>query len=221
MFIGHYAVGLGCKRLAPTVSLGALFLACQWADLLWPTLVLAGIERFSIRPGTTAVTPLDFDYYPFSHSLLALLVWGILLGLIYRTVTGNTWRTSVVLAALVLGHWVLDFIVHRPDMPLAPGLSPKLGLGLWNSIPATLAVEFGLYTTGVWLYLKTTMARDRIGSIGLWVLLLFLAVVEVANTFGPPPPSVTAVTISAEAMWLVVIWGYWVDWHRQPVGRLP
>lgn len=220
MFIGHYAAGLGCKRLAPAVSLGALFLACQWADLLWPTLVLAGIERFSIYPGATAVTPLDFEYYPFSHSLLSLLIWGIVLGLVYRAVAGSTWRAAVVLAALVLSHWFLDVIAHRPDMPLAPGLSPRLGLGLWNSIPATFAVEFALYAAGIWLYLKATVARDRIGSIGLWILLLFLAVVEVANILGPPPPNVTAVSISAEALWLVVIWGYWVDRHRIPVADI-
>jgi hypothetical protein len=219
IFIGHYAVALGTKRLAPTVSLGALFLAAQWADLLWPTLVLAGVEHFTIRPGSTTVTPLDFDYYPYSHSLLMLLGWGIVVGLIYRVVTGRPWRAAVVLAALVPSHWVLDVIVHRPDMPIAPVVGPRLGLGLWNSLPGTLAIEFGLYAIGIWLYLKTTIARDPIGSIGLWALLLFLAVVEIANIFGPPPPSVSAVAISAEALWLLVLWGYWVDNHRRSVTR--
>jgi hypothetical protein len=219
MFIGHYALGLGAKRLAPEVSLGALFLACQWADLLWPMLVMAGVESFSIRPGITAVTPLDFEHYPYSHSLLALLVWGLLLGVIYRAVTGCPWRSSAVLCVLVVSHWVLDVIVHRPDLPLAPQIGPRLGLGLWNSVPGTLAVEFALFVSGSWLYLKATAARDRIGSIGLWALLLFLAVVEIANVIGPPPPSITAVTYPAEAMWLLVLWGYWVDRHRQPANR--
>ena len=141
MFIGHYALGLASKRIAPSVSLGALFLACQFADLLWPMLVLAGVESFTIRPGITAVTPLDFEYYPFSHSLLTLCVWGVLLGLIYRTVTGSSWRAAIVLCALVVSHWVLDVVVHRPDMPLAPGLSYHLGLGLWNSVPGTHALR--------------------------------------------------------------------------------
>jgi len=217
MFIGHYALGLGAKRLVPQVSLGALFLACQWADLLWPLLVTAGVESFSIRPGITAVTPLDFEHYPYSHSLLALLVWGLLLALIYRAVTRCPWRSSAVLCALVVSHWVLDFIVHRPDLPLAPQLGRRLGLGLWNSVPGTLAVEFALFVSGSWLYLKATAARDRIGSVGLWALLLFLAAVEIANVIGPPPPSINAVTYSAEAMWLLVLWGYWVDRHRAPV----
>lgn len=221
MFIGHYALGLGSKRLAPDVSLGALFLACQFADLLWPTLVMTGVESFTIRPGTTAVTPLDFQYYPYSHSLLALLVWGTAVALIYRAVSGSAVRGAVVLGALVVSHWFLDVIVHRPDLPLAPGSTVRLGLGLWNSIPATLAVEFGLYAAGVWLYCKATAARDRIGSVGFWALVAFLALVEVANVFGPPPPSVRAVAVSAQAMWLLVAWGYWVDKHRQPVSQLP
>lgn len=216
MFIGHYALGFGAKRLAPGVSLGALFLACQWADLLWPTLVMAGVESFTIRPGTTVVTPLDFQYYPYSHSLLALLVWGTVLALVYRIVSGSSLRAAIVLGALVVSHWVLDVIVHRPDLPLAPGTGLRLGLGLWNSIPATLALEFGLYAAGVWLYWKATVARDRIGSLGFWALVALLALVEVANVFGPPPPSVSAVTVSAQAMWLLVAWGYWIDRHRVP-----
>jgi hypothetical protein len=214
MFIGHYALGLASKPLAPRVSLGTLFLACQWADLLWPTLVMAGVESFSIRPGITAVTPLEFDHYPYSHSLLALLLWGALFGLIYRAVTGAPLRSALVVGALVPSHWVLDVIVHRPDLPLTPWGSSRLGLGLWNSVPSTLAIEFALYAFGVWLYLRTTVARDRIGSIGLWALLVFLAVVQVANVLGPPPPSVTAVALSAQAMWLLVLWGYWIDRHR-------
>lgn len=221
MFIGHFALGLGSKPLAPGVSLGALFLACQLADLLWPTLVMAGVESFTILPGITAVTPLDFRYYPYSHSLLALIVWGTLLALIYRAVRGSSLRAAVVLAALVVSHWILDVIVHRPDMPLAPGIGPRLGLGLWNSIPATLAVEFGLYAAGVWLYWRATVARDRIGSLGFWALVTFLALVEIANVVGPPPPSIGAVTASAEAMWLLVLWAYWIDEHRKPADRRP
>ncbi len=218
MFIGHYGLGFASKRLAPSVSLGALFLACQLADLLWPTLVLAGVEWFAIRPGITAVTPLDFEHYPFSHSLLTLGVWGVLLGLIYRVITGSSWRAAIVLFALVVSHWVLDVVVHRPDMPLAPGIGLRLGLGLWNSVPGTLAAEFLLYAIGVLAYLRSTVARDRVGSIALWGLVLFLAIVELANVLGPPPPSVAAVTWSAQALWLLVAWGYWVDRHRDPIS---
>ena len=218
MFIGHFALGLASKRVAPRVSLGALFLACQFADLLWPTLVLAGLESFSIRPGITAVTPLDFEHYPYSHSLLTLIVWGALLGLVYRKLNGASWRAASILFVLVLSHWVLDVIAHRPDMPLAPGSGPRLGLGLWHSVPLTLASEFALFAIGAAFYLKSTRARDRIGSIGAWALRSFLSIVELANVLGPPPPGVRAVTWSAQALWLLVAWGYWVDSHRDPIA---
>jgi membrane-bound metal-dependent hydrolase YbcI (DUF457 family) len=214
MFIGHYALALASKRIVPRISLGTLFLASQVADLLWPTLVLAGVESFTIRPGITAVTPLDFEYYPFSHSLLALLLWGAILGLTYRAITGSSRRAAIVLCALVVSHWVLDVVVHRPDMPLAPGLSFHLGFGLWNSVPGTLVVEFLLYATGVVLYLRSTVARDRVGVVSLWTLLLFLAIVELGNVLGPTPPSVLAVAWSGQAMWLLVAWAYWIDRHR-------
>jgi membrane-bound metal-dependent hydrolase YbcI (DUF457 family) len=101
--------------------LGALFLACQLADLLWPTLVLLGVERFAIVPGITKASPFDFQYYPYSHSLLALAAWGVLVGLVYRLATRAPWRTALVLFLLVLSHWFLDFIVHRPDLAMLPG----------------------------------------------------------------------------------------------------
>lgn len=131
MFIGHFALGFAAKRAAPRISLGILFAAAQFADLLWPVLLVFGIEQVRIAPGNTAFTPLDFVNYPVSHSLLMLLIWGLLFGMLYKT---------PVLVGLVVSHWILDFVTHRPDMPLYPG-GPKLGLGLWNSVPATVAVE--------------------------------------------------------------------------------
>ena len=218
MFIGHFALGMGAKKIAPSVSLGTLFLACQFADLLWPTLVLAGFESFEIKPGITAVTPLDFVRYPYSHSLVALLGWGALLALGYLAFRRPPSRgvSAAVIGALVLSHWVLDFLTHRPDMPVTPGGSTRLGLGLWNSLPATLAVELLLFAAGVALYTRSTEPRDRKGSVGFWALVVFLLVVYLANLFGPPPPSIGAVAWSAQAIWLLVLWGYWVDRHRRP-----
>ena len=214
MFIGHFGIAFGAKRAVPAVSLGALFAAAQLADLLWPTLVLLGIERFEIRPGVTRLTPLDFIRYPYSHSLVALAAWGVLFGMIYAAVTRSRATAGVTLAAVVVSHWILDVLTHRPDMPLTVGGPMRLGLGLWNSLPGTLAAELLIFTTGVVVYARKTTARDRIGSIGLAALVGFLLVVFLLNTFGPPPPSVAAVAWSAEAMWLLVIWGYWIDRHR-------
>lgn len=216
MFLGHWALGLAGKRIAPAISLGTLFFAAQFADLLWPTLVLAGVERFEIRPGLTAVTPLDFVSYPWSHSLLAMAGWGLLVALGWRLVRGRsaTFLAGATLAGLVVSHWLLDFVTHRPDLPLAPGASPRVGLELWSSLPLSLAAELGLLAVGVGLYRRATVARDRTGEWAFWSLVAFLVAIQLANYFGPPPPSVTAVAISAQALWLVVLWGAWIDRHR-------
>jgi len=216
MFIGHFGLGFGVKKAAPAVSLGTLFLACQFADLLWPTLLLLGVERVEIEPGATAMTPLNFVSYPYSHSLVALCLWGTVFGGMYVAVRRARAWTAVTLALLVVSHWVLDYVVHRRDLPLTFNGPERLGLGLWFSVPATLAVEFLVFGAGLALYLRTTTARDRIGSIGLWSLVAFLLIVYFASSFGPPPPSAAAVAWSAQAMWLLVVWGYWVDNHRTP-----
>ena len=215
MFVGHFAMAFGAKRLAPRVSLGVLFLACQLADLIWPNLVLLGVERFRVEPGNTALTPLDFVHYPYSHGLVALAVWSLLFAGLYILLTRAGMRAALVIAGLVLSHWVLDVLTHRPDMPVLWNDSLRVGLGLWNAPVAAVTVELLLLATGIGLYLAQTRARDRVGSIGFWSLVGFLVAVYAANLLGPPPPSVAAVAWSAQAMWLLVVWAYWVDRHRE------
>jgi hypothetical protein len=215
MFIGHFAVALAVKRAAPEISLGTLFLAAQLADLVWPTLVLLGAETFSIRPGITAVTPLDFTHYPYSHSLVGMALWGAGLGLIYFAFKRNS-AASLVLLLVVLSHWLLDFVSHRPDMPVTFTGAERFGLGLWHSRIATLVVEGLLFAWCVWIYVRATRPLDRTGRRALIGLVAFLVVIYLANIFGPPPPSVAAVTWAAQAIWLFVAWGYWIDRHRSP-----
>jgi len=217
MFIGHFALGFAAKRAAPRMSLATLFAAAQLADIIWPVLVALGIEQVRIEPGITAFTPLDFVSYPYSHSLLMLLVWGALFGALSARSTHDR-RTWLVVAALVVSHWVLDWITHRPDMPLYPG-SAKFGLGLWNSVPATITVETLMFVAGLWIYARATRARDAIGRRGLSALAGFLLVIYVANAIGPPPPSVTAIVIAGIAgAAVIVLWAWWFDRHRSPVG---
>ncbi|HET9577833.1 MAG TPA: hypothetical protein VFP44_08400 [Usitatibacter sp.] len=218
MFIGHYAIAFGAKRLAPQVSLGTLFIACELADLVWPVLVLLGIEVVAIRPGATRVTPLDFLSYPWSHSLVAMAAWAVLFALIHKAVRRTPWAIAAILAGVVLSHWALDVLSHRPDMPVTLHGSARLGLGLWYSMPATLAVESLLFAIGVALYARTTAPRDRAGRIGFIALVAFLSIIYVGNLFGPPPPSPEAVAWSGIAMWLLVAWGYWLDRHRKLIG---
>lgn len=215
MFIGHFAVGFAAKRLAPQASLGTLFFAAQFIDLLWPSLLLLGIERVQIAPGNTAFTPLDFEHYPWSHSLLAVLGWSVLIGVAYHLARHDR-RTSLILGVLVLSHWLLDFLTHRPDLPLWPG-SAAVGLGLWNSVPGTLVLEIGLFVLGILIYLRTTQARDGIGRWALVALVVFLGAVYAGKLLGPPPPDVTAIAWVGHAQWLLVAWGYWIDRHRATV----
>jgi hypothetical protein len=212
MFIGHFGVGFGAKAAAPRVSLGTLILAAQFVDLLWPIFLLLGLENVRIDPGNTAVTPLDFVRYPFTHSLVTGIGWGLLLGLAYLTLRRSA-RGAAVVGLAVVSHWVLDWISHRPDMPLYPG-GPKVGLGLWNSVAATVAVEAAIFIVGVALYLHVTRARDRVGHWALWSLVVLLAVAYVANLTAPPPPSASALAWFGLGAWLFVPWGYWINRHR-------
>jgi hypothetical protein len=212
MFLGHFGVAFAAKRVAPRPSLGTAVLAAQWADAIWPIFVLLGIEQVAIRPGVTVVTPLDFVFYPYSHSLLADAIWAAIFAGSYGMLRKD-WRGAAWLAALVLSHWVLDAVSHRPDMPTWPG-GPVVGAGLWSSLPATLIVEFVLFAGGIALYLRATRARDTLGKVLLWTFVITLAVLYLGAVFGPPPPSVAALAATSLAGWLFVAWGYWIDRHR-------
>lgn len=217
MFLGHFGLGFAGKRVAPALSLGALFLAVQWADLLFFPLTLLGLEHFRISPGATVVTPFDFYDYPWSHGLAALAVWALLAGGSYFLLRRA--KVAAVMFGLgVVSHWFLDAFVHRPDMPVLPR-GPYVGLGLWNSFPLTLAAEALVFGLGVATYLRTTRAVDRTGTWALWSLVAFLVVLWLGSVAGPPPPNERIVQISGIAMWLFVPWGYWIDRHRAMVGR--
>lgn len=213
MFIGHFALALGAKNVQPRVSLGHLFLSVQFLDLLWPTFLLTGLETVEISPGITRVTPLDFNSYPYSHSLLFAGIWGVVLGTAYWL-----WKKdkggALLVGIGVVSHWMLDLIVHRPDLPLYPGDSPKFGLGLWNSVWGSQSLEFLFLAVGIALYLRRTQAKNRQGSFGFWGLAGFLVFIQCANVFGPPPTDVTAIAWGAQLQWLIVLWAYWVDRNR-------
>jgi len=212
MFIGHFALGFAAKRAAPRLSLAILFAAAQLADVIWPFLVAAGVEQVRIQPGITAFTPLDFISYPYSHSLLALAVWGLLFGGVCAAVVRDR-RVLLVVAALVVSHWVLDWITHRPDMPLYPG-SAKVGLGLWNSVPATVAVEVAMLAVGVWMYAQATRPRDKTGRRAFAAFVVFL-LAAYFGSMGPPPPGVAALVVTAIAgAAVILVWAWWFDRHR-------
>ena len=214
MFIGHFAVGFAGKKLAPRASLPALLFAGLFADILWPVLVAVGAEHVRIAPGNTVYTPLEFVSYPWSHSLLMLLIWGGLLGAFFRKrVDGQ--RIWAVIAALVVSHWFLDWITHAPDMPVYPG-GPRYGLALWNNVNLTMIVEIVMFAAGVWMYASVTRARDGIGRWAFVALVVLLLGFFVADSFDPSaPPSVQVIWISAlAASAIILLWAAWIDRHR-------
>jgi len=213
MFLGHFAVAFGAKKLAPRVSLGTMFIAAQLPDLIWPLLLLIGIENVRIDPGNTAVTPLDFFNYPYSHSLLGSVVLAAVVGHIYRMITKDL-KSGLVLSGVVLSHWLLDFFTHRPDLPLFYWGGAKMGLGLWSSVPATMTVELVIFTAGLIIYLGTAAPgeiRSRKISFSLAVLVLLLLAIYLMNIFGPPPPGEMAIAVAGNLLWLFVLLAYWAD----------
>lgn len=218
MFLGHFGVAFALKRAAPRTSLGTLTLATQFVDLLWPIGLLLGLERVRIDPGNTAVTPLAFDSYPYTHSLVMGIVWGALLGGTYILTRvrdeGRSVRAAGWIAAGVISHWILDWITHRPDLPITIVGATKVGLGLWNSVPATVAVESATFTAGVWIYMRTTRPRDRSGRINAWAYVTTLGLIYAGNLAGPPPPNPHALAVVGIGLWLFPLWAAWIDAHR-------
>jgi hypothetical protein len=214
LFIGHFGVGFAAKRIIPKTSLGTLLLASQFIDLLWPFFLIFGIEVVAIDPGNTAFTPLDFIYYPFSHSLLGVLIWALIFGAVYYLIRKDL-NSSFILGILVLSHWILDFITHRPDLPIFLGSdSLHVGLGLWNSIIATVIIESIIFIAGVYFYFAVTKGKNKVGAYSLWSFIIFLIIVYLLNLFGPPPDSVDAIGYVGLSQWLLIAWAYWIDRNR-------
>jgi len=204
MFIGHDACSFAAKRVAPRMSLGLLIAAPNLLDLLWPIFLLLGIEHVRIQQGPTPFLNLDFYDYPWSHSLAMSIVWAVVFAIGYRLFTRDT-RGAIVGGVLVVSHWFIDFISHVPDLPLWPG-GPKYGLGLWNHTAATIVIESLMFVIGLALYLK----KNR-GSIALWSLVILLVVIYIASLLGPPPPNVRVVAWAGVFLWILPLWGFWID----------
>ena len=217
MFIGHFAAGLALKRVAPGTNLGWLIAAVCFLDLLWPFFLLTGLERVRIDPGNTAFTPLDFVFYPFTHSLQMALVWAIVFGGAYYVFT-NYRAGAAAIAIGVASHWFLDLIVHRPDLQLYAG-GEKYGFGLWNSIAGTVIVESVMLAIGIWIYLGGTRARDKVGRYAFWLFIGVLVLSYVGNALGPPPPSETALIYFTPLVWIFVALAWWSDRHREAIRQ--
>jgi len=213
MFIGHLAAGLASKKISNSLSLAMMFIAAQFLDLLWPILVLLGIETVRIEEGITKLIPLDFTYYPYSHSLLMVIVWSMIFGLIYLVITKNR-QNALILGGLVLSHWVLDLLVHRPDLPLTPFSDYKVGLGLWNYPFVEIIVELALFFAGTYFYFTSKRPKKK---IAFWSLIGFLLIIQFMNFFGPLPPDVNSIAWGGNMMWLLIIWAWWIERENKTI----
>lgn len=159
-----------------------------------------------------AASPMDFVHYPWTHSLAMSSLWGLVFGAIYFALRKGL-RGAVVVGLLVTSHWVLDFLVHGPDLPVWPG-GPKVGLGGWNSVAVTLLLEATFFIGSLLVYTRATVAEDRVGRWGFWAYVVLLVVIYVSAVFGPVPAAPKAVAGGALVMWLLVPFAAWFDDHR-------
>lgn len=219
MFIGHYSAALALKKVEKDASLGWLFLAVQFLDILFFAFVLLGIERLNIIENFTQSTHFEFVYFPYSHGLVGSLVWAAaaygLFRLLPARVGVNRTRVALVIAAAVFSHWVLDLTVHTPDLPLLGDNSPKLGLGLWNNAPATFILEAALLLAGLWLYLQGTKGTTFAGKYGMIIFAVVLILLNVFNIFGPPPDNARSLAILSLVLYFPIGGiAFWLDRKR-------
>jgi hypothetical protein len=216
MFIGHAAAGFAAKTLAPRVPLAWLLVAPWLLDFLWPLFLLAGIERVRPRPSTSPFLNLEFVAYPWSHSLLMALAWAVLFGGLYWWRKRDD-RGARVIGLLVLSHWAFDWIVHVPDLPLTPGPSVRVGLGLWRTPALSMGLEGMMFIAGLALYVAATRARDRLGDLLLAAFVAALLGLYWVSLADSPPPSVTAIAVTMLVFGVVVVlWSQWIERHREP-----
>jgi hypothetical protein len=190
-------------------------MAALFPDLLWIVFAYTGVEHVAIKPGITAVNALDLYDFPYSHSLLTNVVWAAAFAALYFLLRRYKLGAWVIFAA-VLSHWLLDFISHRPDMPLAPGGHTLVGLGLWDSRFATFIVEGGMLLVAIILYVRATRPVRRAGIYGFWIMLALLTALWLLSLRGTPPPNLTAVKIGNMVMFAItLVWAYWIDSVRR------
>jgi hypothetical protein len=221
MFLGHFGAALALKRLEPKLSLGTLFLAVQLPDLLWGIFLLTGWEQVRIDPGYTAVTPLQFSHYPISHSLLGMAGWSVAMAAAYYSWptrdTSRHWQAAALVGLAVLSHYLLDLIVHVPDLPLDGGSPVLLGLGLWNHPVATLLLELVSFAAGVAVYVALRSTRHPARAGRLVGLAAVLVAIYLLSFFGPPPPTVTAIAVTDIVGLLVLVaFAAWADRRATP-----
>lgn len=216
MFVGHYGPSFAAKPLKKSIPLWILFVAVQFVDVLWSIFVLLGIEKVRIVPGITATNPLDLYYLPYTHSLVGSLLWAIAAMIVYRIFSRepNAWVTGGIVGAAVFSHWILDLLVHRPDLPLYDNVH-KMGLGLWNYPVLAFALEVVFLFGGMYLYLRSTKPVGRVGRYVMVIFGLVMLAIQAFVFFGPPPSSANAAALTALVAYAVFAGvAHWLERKR-------
>jgi hypothetical protein len=219
MFVGHYGASYAIRAARPALPLWLLFVAVQLLDFVWSVLVLAGVEKVRIVPGITASNPLDLYFMPYTHSLVAAIVWSMAATAACRSRPKFRHGSAAVwVGVAVFSHWVFDLLVHRPDLPLYDD-TMKMGLGLWNFPAIALALEAALLFGGMALYLKKTAPVNSVGRFGPPLFGLVMLAVQAYIFFGPPPASPGAAAVTALVSYVAfAAVARWLDGKREPVG---
>jgi len=216
MFVGHYGPSFAIKSFQRSISLWTLFLAVQLLDVGWSVLVFCGLEKVRIVPGITASNPFDLYYMPFTHSLVAALAWGIGGIILCRLLLGiRDWLACIWMGTAVFSHWIFDFLVHRPDLPLYDNTA-KIGLGLWNYPLIALAIEALLLFGGLIMYLRRTRPLNAVGRLGPPIFGVLMLAIQCLIFFGPPPISPVAAAVTALVSYLAfAAVAAWLEHNRE------
>jgi hypothetical protein len=219
MFVGHYGPSFAIKSFQLPIRLWLLFIAVQFLDVVWSVLVVLGIEKVRIVPGITASNPLDLYYMPYTHSLVAALGWAVAGAIFCRVLLGvRSWSAAVWIGGAVFSHWVLDFLVHRPDLPLYDNAA-KVGLGIWNYPIIALSLEAILLFGGMIMYLRRTRPLSSVGRFGPPIFGILMLAIQSYIFFGPPPTSPVAAAVTALVSYIVfAAAAHWLDCNREPLG---
>lgn len=215
MFVGHYGASLAIKSVQRPIKLWVLFIAVQLLDVGWSVLVFFGVEKLRIVPGITASNPLDLYYMPYTHSLVGALAWASAGTILCRILLRN-WSAGIWIGVAIFSHWVFDFLVHRPDLPLYDD-AEKVGLGIWNYPIIALSLEALLLFGGMFMYLRRTRPLSGVGRFGPPIFGILMLAIQVYIFFGPPPTSPVAAALTALIAYIVfAAIAHWIDRNRDP-----
>lgn len=188
MFIGHYGPALAARAIFRSPSLWAGFVAVQLVDIGFFSLAYFDVEKWRLNPSIAGIMPVDLYYMPFTHSLLGSAVWALAAGaLAYVLAPGGRRRlAAAVISSLVFSHWLLDLVVHRHDLGLVDNEPEKLGFGLWDYPFLEMPLELALLFAGLWVYVRSTRARDAWGRRLVWAVPIGLLILQSINWLAPP-----------------------------------